>query len=63
MEVRLRAAWRQVLDVEDEDNELDGDSNFFREDVDSVAAIRLIGVAEYYNINSMRPSFTVFPII
>ena len=44
MDVRLRNLWSQVLDVDNTD--LDGDTNFFEEGGDSVAALRLVAAAE-----------------
>ena len=61
MEARLRAAWCQVLDMEDD--ELDSGSQFFREGGDSVAAIRLIGVAEDYKIQLDNAIIYDFPIL
>ena len=61
MESRLRAAWCQVLDMEDD--ELDGDSHFFREGGDSVAAIRLISVAQDYKIQLDNALIYGFPIL
>ena len=61
MEARLRAAWCQVLDMEDD--ELDGDSHFFREGGDSVAAIRLISVAQDYKIQLDNALIYGFPIL
>ena len=61
MEAGLRAAWCQVLDMEDD--ELDGDSHFFREGGDSVAAIRLISVAQDYKIQLDNALIYGFPIL
>ena len=44
MDVKLRNVWSQVLDIDDAD--LDGDTNFFEEGGDSVAALRLVAAAE-----------------
>ena len=44
MDVKLRTVWSQVLDVDDDD--LDGDTNFFQAGGDSVAALRLVAAAE-----------------
>ena len=61
MEARLRAAWCKVLDMEED--ELDGDSHFFQEGGDSVAAMRLIGVAEGYKIQLDNATIYDFPIL
>ena len=61
MEARLRAAWCRVLDMEDD--ELDGDSHFFREGGDSVAAIRLISVAQDYKIQLDNALIYGFPLL
>ncbi len=61
MEARLRAAWCQVFDMEDD--ELDSESHFFREGGDSVAAIRLIGVAADYKIQLDNAIIYGFPIL
>ena len=61
MEARLRAAWCQVFDMEDD--ELDGDSHFFREGGNSVAAIRLISAAHDYNIQLDNAIIYTFPIL
>ena len=61
IEARLRAAWCQVLDVEE--HELDGESHFFREGGDSVAAMRLIGVAEGYKIQLDNVIIYDFPVL
>ncbi len=61
MEARLQAAWCQVLDMEED--ELDGDSHFFQEGGDSVAAMRLIGVAEGYRIRLDNATIYDYPIL
>lgn len=61
METRLRAAWCQVLDMEED--ELDGDSHFFQEGGDSVASMRLVGVAEGYKILLDNATIYDFPIL
>ena len=61
MEARLQAAWCQVLDMEGD--ELDSDSHFFQEGGDSVAAMRLIGVAEGYRIRLDNATIYDFPIL
>lgn len=61
MEARLQAAWCQVLDMGED--ELDGDSHFFQEGGDSVAAMRLIGVAEGYRIRLDNATIYDFPIL
>ena len=61
MEARLRAAWCQVLDMEED--ELDGDSHFFQEGGDSVAAMRLIVVAEGYKIQLDNGTIYDFPLL
>ena len=48
MEARFRTAWCQLLYMEED--ELNSDSHFFKQGGDSVAAIRLISVAEDYRI-------------
>lgn len=49
MESRLRAAWCQVLSVKED--EIDSNSHFFKEGGDSVAAMRLVGIAEDYRMH------------
>ena len=61
MEARLRTAWCQVLTLEED--ELDAESHFFREGGDSVAAMRLIGVAEGYGIQLDNAIIYEFPIL
>ena len=61
MEARLRAAWCKVLDMEDD--ELDADSHFFREGGDSVAAIRLVSVAQDHKIQLDNALIYNFPIL
>ena len=61
MEARLRAAWCQVLDMEED--ELDGDSHFFQEGGDSVAAMRLITVAEGHKIQLDNGTIYDFPLL
>lgn len=61
IESRLRAAWCQVLDMEED--ELDGDSHFFQEGGDSVAAMRLIGIAEGHNIQLDNATIYDFPML
>ena len=61
MEARLRTAWCKVLDMEED--ELDGESHFFQEGGDSVAAMRLIGVAEDYKIQLDNAIIYDFPIL
>ncbi|KAF6220740.1 hypothetical protein HO133_003173 [Letharia lupina] len=61
METRLRAAWCQVLDMEED--ELDSDSHFFQEGGDSVAAMRLIGIAESYKIQLDNGTIYDFPML
>lgn len=61
MEARLRAAWCQVLDMEED--EIDGDSHFFQEGGDSVAAMRLVGVAEGYKIQLDNGTIYDFPML
>ena len=61
MEARLRAAWCQVLDMEED--ELDGDSHFFQEGGDSVAAMRLIVVAEGNKIQLDNGTIYDFPLL
>ena len=61
MEARLRAAWCQVLDMKED--ELDGDSHFFQEGGDSVAAIRLIAVAEGFKIQLDNGTIYGFPLL
>lgn len=61
MESRLRAAWCKVLGVEDD--EVDGDSNFFRVGGDSVQAIRLISVAQEKNIQLDNVLIYDFPVL
>ena len=46
-----------------EDDELDGDSHFFREGGDSVAAVRLISVAQEYKIQLDNALIYEFPIL
>ena len=61
MEARLKAAWCQVLDMEDD--ELDSDSHFFQEGGDSVAAMRLITVAESQKIQLDNGTIYDFPVL
>lgn len=61
MEARLRTAWCKVLDTEED--ELDGESHFFQEGGDSVAAMRLIGVAEDYKIQLDNAIIYDFPVL
>ena len=61
MEARLKAAWCQVLDMEDD--ELDSDSHFFQEGGDSVAAMRLITVAEGQKILLDNGTIYDFPVL
>lgn len=61
MEARLKAAWCQVLDMEDD--ELDSDSHFFQEGGDSVAAMRLIVVAEGQKIQLDNGTIYDFPVL
>ena len=61
MEARLKAAWCQVLDMEDD--ELDSDSHFFQEGGDSVAAMRLITVAEGQKITLDNGTIYDFPVL
>ena len=61
MEARLRVAWCQVLDMEED--ELDGDSHFFKEGGDSVIAVRLVGVAEDHKIQLDNGIIYGFPIL
>ena len=61
MEARLKAAWCQVLDMEDD--ELDSDSHFFQEGGDSVAAMRLITVAEGQKISLDNGTIYDFPVL
>ena len=60
-EARLKAAWCQVLDMEDD--ELDSDSHFFQEGGDSVAAMRLITVAEGQKILLDNGTIYDFPVL
>ena len=61
MEARLKAAWCEVLDMEDD--ELDSDSHFFQEGGDSVAAMRLITVAEGQKIQLDNGTIYDFPVL
>ena len=61
MEARLKAAWCQVLDMEDD--ELDSDSHFFHEGGDSVAAMRLITVTEGQKISLDNGTIYNFPVL
>lgn len=61
IETRLRTAWCQVLDMEE--HELHGESHFFQEGGDSVAAMRLIGVAEDYAIQLDNAIIYDFPVL
>ena len=61
METRLRAAWCQVLDMEEDD--LDSKSHFFREGGDSVAAVRLVSAAEDCKIRLDYSTIYNFPIL
>ena len=61
MEARLKTAWCQVLDMEDD--ELDSDSHFFQEGGDSVAAMRLITVAEGQKIQLDNGTIYDFPVL
>ena len=61
MEARLRTAWCQVLDMEED--ELDGDSHFFQEGGDSVAAMRLIVAAEGFKIQLDNGIIYDFPVL
>ncbi len=61
LEARLRAAWCQVLDMEED--ELDSDSHFFQEGGDSVAAMRLIVAAEGYKIQLDNGTIYDFPLL
>ena len=61
MEARLRAAWCQALDMEED--ELDGDSHFFQEGGDSVAAMRLIVIAEGFKIQLDNGTIYDFPLL
>ena len=61
MEARLRAAWCQVLDMEE--NELDGDSHFFQQGGDSVAAVRLVAAAQAYKIQIDNATIYDFPLL
>ena len=61
MEARLKAAWCQVLDMEDD--ELDSDSHFFQEGGDSVAAMRLITVAEGQKVQLDNGTIYDFPVL
>ena len=61
MEARLKAAWCQVFDMEDD--ELDSDSHCFQEGGDSVAAMRLITVAEGQKILIDNGTIYDFPVL
>lgn len=61
MEGRLKVAWCQVLDMEDD--ELDSDSHFFEEGGDSVAAMRLITVAEGQKLTLDNGTIYDFPVL
>lgn len=61
MEAGLRTAWCQVLDMEED--EIDGDSHFFKEGGDSVAAMRLIGVAGDHKIQLDNAIIYGFPVL
>lgn len=63
MEARLRSAWCQVLDYEEDDDELNSDSHFFQAGGDSVAAMRLIGLAEGFHIRLDNSTIYDFPIL
>ena len=49
MDVKLRNVWSQVLDIDHAD--INGDTNFFEEGGDSVAALRLVAAAEAVDLS------------